>query len=49
MRSCQECDSKRVAHVNGKTSDLCRIELSGKERDGYVPSDMAIGGGSSSG
>jgi hypothetical protein len=34
-----------VASVNGKTSDLCYVTIQDVEKDGYVPSDMNIGGG----
>lgn len=42
-----KCGSKRIVDVVGKTSDLCNVRFTqtGKEKDGYVPDDMNIGGG----
>ena len=42
---CQTCKSQRIAHVNGKTSDMCDIDVPGKSSNDYVPRDMGIGGG----
>lgn len=44
--SCK-CGSARIANVNGKTSDMCVVTMntSEEESQGYVPRDMAIGGG----
>ncbi len=41
---CSKCKSGRIASVNGKTSDLAFVSLGDNEHDGYVPSDMGIGG-----
>jgi len=43
--SCQDCKSERVISVYGKTSDLCAVSIGEHDHDGYVPSDMNIGGG----
>lgn len=43
--SCKFCESKRVAHVSAKCSDLCYVEINSAESDDYVPGDMGIGGG----
>ncbi len=43
--SCQRCKSERVAHVTGKTSDMCSVGVGENHHDGYVPNDMRIGGG----
>ena len=43
--NCQRCGSTRIADVYGKCSDLCVVEIGDNEHDGYVPSDMGIGGG----
>jgi len=43
--TCVRCNSDRIAHVDAKC-DLCLISILDKERDGYVPDDMGIGGGS---
>lgn len=41
MHTCE-----RMISVCGKTSDLCHVTLpDGTEKDGYVPSDLNIGGG----
>jgi hypothetical protein len=42
---CQRCGSTRIADVQGKTSDMCFVQLGYFKSDGYVPSDMNIGGG----
>ena len=39
-----KCGSKRIANLYGKCSDMCSVEIGGIEKDGYVPSDMGIGG-----
>jgi len=39
------CKCERIARVSGKTSDLCYFETEGKEKNGYVPSGVGIGGG----
>jgi hypothetical protein len=43
--ACQKCKSERVASVSGKTSDMCSVYLGENEKEGYVPSNMNIGGG----
>ena len=43
--SCQKCKSERIASVGGKTSDMCSVFINEEEHEGYVPSDMNIGGG----
>lgn len=43
--ACDKCESKRVASVGGKTSDMCSVSIDGTLHDGYVPRDMNIGGG----
>ncbi len=40
---CQRCESKRVAQVCGKTSDMCAIQIGNKEQTNYVPKDMGLG------
>lgn len=47
MKSCKKCESNRIAHVSGKTSDMCfaKMNSSQTQHDGYVPNDMNIGGG----
>ena len=42
--SCK-CTTPRIATVSGKCSDLCFVTIAGKDYNGYVPSDMGIGGG----
>ena len=44
---CKKCGSYRIASVGAKCSDLCFASIKGFEyqHDGYVPSDMGIGGG----
>ena len=43
--SCCRCNSNRIASVSAKCSDLCSISINGQMKDGYVRSDMGIGGG----
>lgn len=42
-----ECGNDKLVSVQGKTSDMCMVQYEGKEADanGYVPSDLQIGGG----
>ena len=40
-----KCGSKRIASVNSKSSDLNFVSIGTNENDGYLPSDMGIGGG----
>ena len=42
---CQKCESERVMALNTKCNDMCFVTLNDKEQNGYVPSDMSIGGG----
>ena len=34
-----------VLEVNAKCSDMCVVTLNGKDKNGYVPSGLGIGGG----
>jgi len=43
--NCQRCSSDRVAHVKGKTADMCMYDYKDLGRDDYVPRDVGIGGG----
>lgn len=47
--SCSKCDSNRIVSLSAKCSDLCfaSMTVNGKQvqEDGYVPSDMGVGGG----
>lgn len=47
MSDCQRCESPRIVSISSKSSDMNVVCVSGEERqqDGYVPSDMGIGGG----
>ena len=40
-----KCGSKRIAEVNGKTSDMCFVSVGNVDDRDYVPRDMNIGGG----
>lgn len=47
MDRCIRCNSERLMGVYGKTSDLCMLtDHRGREYDGYVPSDIGLGGDS---
>ena len=43
--SCKICKGNRVMLVNAKCSDCCQVNLDGKDKVGYVPSEFGIGGG----
>jgi len=45
--SCITCKSERVANISSKPSDMNHVSLNTVEREkaGYVPCDMGIGGG----
>jgi len=43
--SCQNCGSKKLASITGKTSDCNNGYIEGVDFDGYVPDDIGIGGG----
>ncbi len=45
MSNCQECDSNRIIAVRGKTTDKFTAETEDNDYEGYVPSDLGIGGG----
>ena len=45
MNSCQKYKSNRIMSISGKTSDCFGANYLGKEYDGYVLSDVGIGGG----
>lgn len=45
MAKCQKCESARIIDVNAKCSDMCVVEIGGKERNGYVPTDVVFGKG----
>jgi hypothetical protein len=44
MKNCQACHSAKIASVSGKCSDLFSANFQGGEYEGYVPSDIGIGG-----
>jgi len=43
--SCQRCQSKRLAEVSGKCSDMCSAQIGTIEVSGYIPRDLGVGGG----
>jgi hypothetical protein len=43
---CQTCKSNRIANIYAKAKDLHTVSLGDTEVDGYLPSDIGIGGGS---
>jgi len=44
--SCDNCDSVRIAYVDGKCSDCCGIGMREHgDQVEYAPHDMGIGGG----
>jgi hypothetical protein len=45
MDKCQRCESTRLASITSKSSDCNFVQVGDNEKDGYVPSDMGIGGG----
>ena len=40
-----DCGSDRIMRVSGKTDDTCFVRFKDREHNGYVPSDLGIGGG----
>lgn len=46
-KKCMRCQSERLVHVNGKTSDLCVVKFlkTNDSFEGKVQSDIGIGGG----
>lgn len=45
MSECDKCGSERVLTISAKCSDMCSLSFLGKEKHGYVPHDLLIGGG----
>ena len=43
--ACKRCKSERVMRVGGKCSDLFSASMEGLDHQGYVISDIGIGGG----
>ena len=39
-----QCDSDRIFHASAKVSDRCYSTFNGKEHDGYVPTEIGVGG-----
>lgn len=39
------CGNNRIFSISAKCSDLCCASYQNAESDGYVPSDLGIGGG----
>lgn len=44
MIPCLRCNSLRVATVSAKCSDAFNLSLEGRDYEGYVPTDLGIGG-----
>ncbi len=42
---CQRCSSERVIDAGGKCSDMFYCSIGEIEHDGYVPTDLGVGGG----
>jgi len=42
---CQKCNSKRVAYISAKCSDMFCMDIGEKEYEGYVPQDVVFGAG----
>jgi hypothetical protein len=42
--NCRNCKSDRIIQVIAKCKDLCYIKFKEKEKGGYVPYDLGIGG-----
>ena len=45
MSYCNSCKSERILSVSSKCSDRCAYSFQEKDKDGYVPSGLNIGGG----
>ena len=42
---CQRCAGPPLARVLAHCSDMCSVDLAGRQHHGYVPRDLGIGGG----
>jgi hypothetical protein len=42
---CHKCGSDRVLQISAKCNDLCILNFKEVEHEGYVPNDLAVGGG----
>jgi hypothetical protein len=42
---CNKCGSVRIIRIDAKCNDLFSYEIDGFDYQGYVPSDLGIGGG----
>lgn len=45
MQKCTDCLSERIMWVSAKCNDMCQLKIGDKEKDGYVPDGIGIGGG----
>lgn len=45
MSRCQRCEGTRLARVLARCSDMCGIDLAGRQYHGYAPRDLGVGGG----
>jgi len=45
MSKCQSCKSERIIFIQGIVNECCMVTIGENEHDGYVPSDLGIGGG----
>ena len=43
--TCMNCGSVRVANISGKCSDMCVVRVGDREKNGYVPGGIGVGGG----
>ena len=44
MTKCTSCKKERILEVTAKCSDMCVVSIDGREKDGYVPKLLGIGG-----
>jgi hypothetical protein len=43
VETCQRCGSPRATRVLAHCMDMCRVDLGGVHRSGYLPEDLGVG------
>lgn len=42
--NCENCGSDRILEISAKCSDMCTLVFRTSQKNGYVPSDISMGG-----
>lgn len=45
LPACQRCGVKRLVGINAKPADRCQVFSGPQNKEGYLPTDLGIGGG----